>query len=40
VQPTNYVGGAESDIKVNLKDRATHMDLTVPNIRMLREMLN
>jgi len=32
VQPTNYMGGAESDIKVKIKGGATHMnDLIVPN---------
>jgi len=32
VQPTNYMGGAESDIRVNIIGKATHMnDLIVPN---------
>jgi len=32
VQPTNYMGGAESDIRVNLKGRANNMnDLIFPN---------
>jgi len=32
LQPTNYMGGAESDIRVNIKGGAIHMnDLIVPN---------
>ena len=40
VQPTNYMGETESDVRVNIIGRATHMnDLIVPNICLLCEML-
>jgi len=40
VQPTNYMGGAESDVRVNIKGGATHMnDLIVPNTCLLCELL-
>ena len=40
MQPTIYMGGAESDIRVNIICGATHMnDLIVPNTCLLCEML-
>ena len=40
MQPTNYMGGAESDIGVNTKGGATHMnDLLVPNTCLLCQNL-
>jgi len=39
VQPTNYMGGAESDVRVNIIGGATHMnDLIVPNTCLLCEI--
>ena len=40
MHPINYMGGAESDIRVNIIGRATYMnDLIVPNTFLLCEML-
>jgi len=40
VQPINYMGRAESDVRVNIKGEATHMNgIIVPNTCLLCETL-